>query len=369
MKVLLINSVCGIGSTGRICVNIAQDLENNGHIVKIAYGRNSHVPEEYRKYAVRIGSDMEVRLHGIKSRLLDAHGLGSVNATKEFLKWADSFKPDLLWLHNIHGYYINYELLFDWIKLHPELEVKWTLHDCWAFTGHCSYFTAVNCNRWKSCCSNCPQKNQYPASILIDNSKKNYFRKMAAFTGVKRMTLITPSQWLADLVAQSYLKEYSVEVHHNTIDKSIFKPTQGDFRKRYNLERKYIVLGVANIWEKRKGLEDFVRLQSLLGDRYRIVLVGLNDKQLSNLPDSIIGIKRTNSQEELAEIYTTADVFVNPTYEDNYPTVNLEAQACGTAAITYNTGGSSENVPAENVIKCGDINALLKRIKEICESE
>lgn len=358
MKVLLINSVCGIRSTGRICTEIAAELEAQGHEVKIAYGREQ-VPEKVKKYAVRIGTDWDVRAHGVLSRVFDAHGLGSKRATSVFLKWAEDYHPDLLWLHNIHGYYINYEMLFAWIKKHPEMKVRWTLHDCWAFTGHCAYFTIAKCDQWKDHCTACVQKKRYPASLLLDRCRRNYDRKKVAFTGVEHLTLITPSQWLADLVKQSFLKEYPVEIRYNKIDTSVFKPTPSDFRKQYGLEGKKIVLGVASVWDERKGLDDFIELAKLLDDSYTIVLVGLSEKQLRNLPNGIIGIRRTNSTKELAAIYTAADVFVNPTYEDNYPTTNLEAQACGTPVITYRTGGSPESVPAENVVECGDLGKLM----------
>ena len=361
MKVLMINSVCGIRSTGRICTDLATELEAQGHQVRIAYGRES-VPEQYTKYAVRIGNEWDVRLHGVRSRLLDEHGLSSKSATKRFLKWAEEYDPDLLWLHNIHGYYINYELLFDWIKSRPKMQVKWTLHDCWAFTGHCSYFTVARCEQWKTGCSHCVQKKQYPASLLVDNCRKNYLRKRNAFTGVRNMTLITPSKWLADLVKQSFLKEYPVEIHHNTIDTAVFKPTPSNFRERYGLTDKKIILGVASVWDDRKGLDDFIQLADLLNDEYKIVLVGLNNKQIKALPDKVLGLSRTNSARELAEIYTAADVFLNPTHEDNYPTTNLEAQACSTPVITYQTGGSPESVPAESVVECGDVEGLFKMI-------
>ncbi len=365
MKVLFINMVCGTGSTGKICAELAEKFEKEGHEVKIAYGRHAYVPEKYQKYAIRIGTDMGVKLHAIKTRLTDKHGLGSKKATKAFLQWAEDYSPDLLWLHNIHGYYINYEMLFEWIKKHPEMEVKWTLHDCWAFTGHCSYFTMVNCDKWQTKCQKCPQKESYPATKLLDNCDNNFERKKKAFTEVKNMTLITPSKWLADLVKQSFLKEYPVEVVNNTIDIDVFKPTPSDFRTRFGLENKKIVLGVASVWEKRKGLEDFIQLSALLDENYVIVLVGLNDQQLKNLPKNIIGIKRTNGQKELAEIYTAADVFLNPTYEDNYPTVNLEAKACGTPVVTYRTGGSPESVDLENVVDVGDVKGMYVRIKSI----
>ncbi len=334
MKILFINSVCGIRSTGRICTDLAAELEAQGYEVKIAYGREI-VPEQFKKYAVRIGNDIDVRLHGIETRLFDNHGLASRAVTRRFLAWAEKYNPDLLWLHNIHGYYINYKLLFDWIKQRPSMEVRWTLHDCWAFTGHCSHFTVVKCEQWKSHCSYCVQKHRYPASLIMDHSKQNFDRKRAAFTGVKNMTLITPSKWLADLVKESFLKEYPVEVRYNTIDTTVFKPTPSDFRERYGLTDKIIVLGVASVWDDRKGLNDFYKLAETLDERFAVVLVGLSKKQMEKLPKSIIGIQRTNSVKELAEIYTAADVFVNPSREETYGLTTVEAQSCGTPAIVY----------------------------------
>lgn len=364
MKVLIINSVCGIGSTGRICTNLAQKFEAEGHEVKIAYGRKDTVPEQFQKYAVRIGTDFDCRKHAVQTRLFDTHGFGSKHATKKFLEWAEEYRPDLLWLHNLHGYYINVEMLFAWIKKHPEMQVKWTLHDCWAFTGHCSYFTAVKCEQWMSHCSYCPQLRRYPACYTMGSVSKNFDRKRAAFTGVQNMTLITPSKWLADLVKQSFLKEYPVEVHYNTIDTNIFKPTPSDFRERYGLHDKFIILGVANVWHERKGYNDFIKLASMLDDRYSVVLVGLSKKQLEKRPPRVIGIERTNNQQELAKIYTAADVFFNPTYEDNYPTVNLEAQACGTRVITYDAGGSRETIHSNmsQIIKIGDLQKVIELV-------
>ena len=358
MKVLIINSVCGIRSTGRICTDMAVEYEAQGYEVKIAYGREN-VPEKFNKYVVRIGTEWNVKLNGVASRLFDNEGFNAKKQTKKFLEWADKYNPDLLWLHNIHGYYLNIEMLFNWIKSKPQMQVKWLLHDCWAFTGHCSYFTMAKCEQWKTHCLQCCQKKRYPKVLFVDHCKLNFERKKDSFTGVKNMILVTPSQWLADLVKQSFLKNYPVEVRYNAIDTNIFKPTSSDFRKRYGLEDKKIILGVASVWSERKGLNDFIKLSKLLDDTYSIVLVGLSKKQLKTLPKSIIGIKRTSSPQELAEIYTAANVFFNPTYEDNYPTVNLEAQACGTPCITYRTGGSIESVLEENIVEQGDIiNAM-----------
>ncbi|MCR5575737.1 MAG: glycosyltransferase [Oscillospiraceae bacterium] len=365
MRILIVNSVCGIGSTGRICTALAREFEAAGHEVRIAYGRGQ-VPEGDQRFAMKIGNRLDLGGHLLKTRLLDAQGLGSVSATRRFLARAEEWKPELLWLHNLHGYYINYELLFAWIKKHPELEVRWTLHDCWAFTGHCAYFTAVGCERWKTCCAHCPQKTAYPSSRLLDRAKRNFKRKRAAFTGVRNMTLITPSRWLAGLVGESFLKEYPVEVRCNTVDTDVFKPTESGFRAEHGLEGKKIVLGVSSSWEEpRKGLKDMYALASLLDrDRFAVVLVGLSDELRKTAPDGVLGLGRTDSPQALAAIYTAADVYVNPTYEDNYPTTNLEAQACGTPVVTYDTGGSPESVPPENVVPCGDVAALAAKIRE-----
>lgn len=356
MKVLQINSVCGIRSTGRICTDIADVLTANGHECKIVYGRET-VPEKYKKYAVRIGSNTDVKLHALESRLFDNSGFGSKKATNDFIKWVKEYDPDVIHLHNIHGYYINIEILFNYLKSCNK-RIIWTLHDCWPFTGHCSYFTMVKCEQWKAHCSYCVQKHCYPSSILADHCKSNFERKRALFSGIKDMTLITPSKWLADLVSESFLKKYPVKVIHNGIDLSVFKPTESDLRKKYGLTDKKVILGVASVWDERKGLDDFIKLSDLLDRQYQIVLIGLSDRQLKKMPDNVIGIKRTDSVTELAQWYTTADVFINLTYEDNYPTVNLEAQACGTPCITYRTGGSVESVPEENIVDAGDISTI-----------
>lgn len=353
----MINSVCGIRSTGRICTDIADILESRGHECKIAYGRE-RVPEKFQKYAVRIGTDFGVRLHAGLSRIFDSVGWHSKRATKKFFRWVEAYDPDVIHLHNLHGYYLHLGVLFRYLK-RAQKPVVWTLHDCWAFTGHCAYFDFVGCGKWKNGCSKCSQKKRYPTSLIFDRSKRNYKKKKEVFSGLKDLTIVTPSNWLADLVKESYFGEYPIKVIPNGIDLNVFKPTESDFREKYGLTEKKIVLGVASVWDERKGLRDFIALSKLLDDTYRIVLVGLTEEQMKTLPKNILGIERTNSVQELAEIYTAADVFFNSSYEDNYPTVNLEAQACGTPVITYRTGGSVESVPSENVVEKGSVEAML----------
>ena len=342
MKVLQINTVCGRGSTGRIATDLSDLLHADNHTCRIAYGRYN-VPDAYKDTSIRISSDWNVRIHGIETRLFDTHGFGCKKATKNFLKWVEEYNPDIIHLHNIHGYYLNIELLFDYLK-HAGKPVIWTLHDCWSFTGHCSHYTAVGCSQWKDLCRSCSQLKQYPACYLNGNVKRNFERKKAAFTGVPNMTVVTPSKWLAEQVSESFLGDYPIQTIQNGIDLSVFHPTSGDFREKNDLVGKQILLGVANAWTSRKGLDDFMELASMLTPQQKIVLVGLTSTQVQALPNNILGIQRTNNIQELAEIYTAADIFLNPTQEDTFPTVNLEALACGTPVITYRTGGSPETL-------------------------
>ena len=358
MKALLINAVCGILSTGNICIDIAHDLEEKGYEVKIAYGREA-CPSEFSDYAIRIGNKLDVYSHALLSKVLDSRGFGSKYATRKFLKWADDFDPDLLWLHNLHDYYINIEMLFTWIKARPKMLVKWTQHDCWAITGGCMHFEMSRCEQWKTGCRKCDKKllNYRP---LIYNTVRNYKKKKELFSNISNMEIIAPSKWLANIFADSFLGKYKISVRHNTIDATVFKPTSSDFRKEHALEDRFIILGVASAWSKAKGLYDYYELAGMLDNNYKVILVGLTDKQLSELPSKILGIKKTNSKQELAEIYTAADVFLNLTYQDTYPTVNLEAQSCGTPVITYNTGGSPESVPVRNVIEQGNLQQVFE---------
>lgn len=366
MRLLIINSFCGVLSTGRIVSSIAEDYFAKGWEVKIGYGRGT-VPESSKKFAVKIGNKVEFVIHALMTRLFDRNGSGlcSYFATRRFLKWADEFNPDELWLHNLHGYYLNWQLLFKWIKTRPNMKVLWTLHDCWAFTGHCSYFeigcTNKECNRWKFLCSSCPLKGEYPGSKFFSNAKWNYLAKRKAFQGVKRLSLITPSEWLAEQVKKSFLGGYGVHVVHNTINTEIFRPRDSSFRDRYGLAGKIVILGVAAGWRECKGLKDFFELRGILDDKYAIVLVGLNDKQLASLPQGVIGIKRTHDAIELAEIYSAVDYFFNPTHSENYPTVNLEARACGCHIVTYDTGGCKETVEGYDkavILSGGDKNPI-----------
>lgn len=348
MNIFEINSV-PYGSTGRIMLEIKKTAENCGHIVEGYTGYSYHPIDDISESNIKVGSKYGKLLHILLARLTGLNGCFSFVSTVRLLKRIKKFKPDIIQLHNIHGHYINLPLLFGFIKK-KNLRVVWTLHDCWAMTGHCPHFDMVGCNKWRSGCQCCSQYKGYPESIF-DNSKYMYKLKKKWFTGVKNLTVVTPSKWLADLVKQSFLSEYSVKVINNGIDLEIFKPTASDFRKKYNCDNKFLLLGVSYGWNDKKGLDVFIELSKRLDKNFQIVLVGTDDSVDKLLPPNIISIHTTQDSIELAKIYTAADLFVNPTREENYPTVNMEAIACGTPVITFNTGGSPETV--DN--KCGTV--------------
>jgi glycosyltransferase involved in cell wall biosynthesis len=280
-------------------------------------------------------------------------------STKKLINKIIEASPDIIHLHNVHGYYLNVKLLFDFLADYNK-PVVWTLHDCWSFTGHCAYFSYVGCDKWKSGCKNCPQKKSYPASILLDNSNKNYTQKKLAFNKLKNLTLVTPSYWLADTVKQSFLSDYTAKTIYNGIDLEIFKPTESDFKKRFGIEDKKILLGVANIWEPRKGFDDFISLSKIISDEYVIVMVGLNKDQIKGLPSNIIGIERTESITELAEIYSSADVYINTSVEETMGLTTVEALATGTPAIVYDKTAVPEIVDEKSgvVISAGDVQGI-----------
>lgn len=341
MKYLFINSVAGFGSTGRIAAEKCRELMAEGHECVLAFGREMANCEDLS--TVRIGSPRDYKLHGLRCRILDDHGFGSKAATKRFLDWVKAYDPDVIWLHNLHGYYIHIGLLFSYLRSCGK-KIVWTLHDCWAFTGHCAYFDFACCDRWKTGCHRCPQKKAYPASIGLDGSRGNYARKKALFTGIPNLSLTVPSYWLESRVKQSFLREYPVDVIYNTINRDIFKPTPGNFREKYGLKGKIVLLGVASVWDARKGLSDFVELAGMLDERYRIVLIGLTPEQIQGLPASMLGLPRTNSMEELVQAYTEADIFLNPSVEETFGMTAMEARCCGTEAVVYRDTACEEIV-------------------------
>ena len=366
MKVLQINSFFTVGGPPRIVNGIYDTLIEEGHECKIAAAREKmYKPKD----SIRIGTNQSVNMNVLKARMFDNEGFNAKNATRKLIDWIKGYNPDVIHLHNLHGYYINIELLFEYLKATGK-PVIWTLHDCWAFTGHSAYCDAADCDRWKNGCYKCPQIREYPKAY-VDQSKVNWEKKRKILCGVKNMTIVIPSNWLATLVKESFLQDYPVKVIHNGIDLTQFKPLENNFRKEYGLEGKYIVLGVASVWSDFKGLSDYIELSGMLDDEYKIVLVGLSDKQINDLPKNILGLPRTRNTKELACIYSCADVFLNLTYCDTFPTVNIEAIACSTPVVTYRTGGSAEVINELNgyVVEKGDVQGVKKILAQTKEKE
>lgn len=362
MKVFQINSVCGTGSTGRIVCDIKNMLEANKNECLIAYGRGYYDDSS----CLKIESDLVFKAHVFFSRITDRQGFYSTSATKRLVRSIEHFNPDIIHLHNLHGYYLDIRVLFEFLKKFNK-PIVWTLHDCWAFTGHCAYFSYVNCDKWKTGCGQCPQKNAYPASLVLDDSKNSYAKKKSLFTGVKNINIVTPSHWLANMVNQSFLKDFSIRTIYNGLDLDVFKFIQNNFKEERNIAGKKMVLGVANIWEKRKGLADFIELSKILPDNYKIVLVGLSEKQINALPKNIIGISRTANITELVKIYSAADVYVNTSVEETMGLTTAEALATGTPAVVYNATAVPEVVDEKSgvVVPAGNINELADAIINI----
>ena len=349
MKVLLINSVCGIKSTGRICTDLAQILEKSGHECKVAYGREQ-VPENVEKFGFKFTDDTSVKLDALKTRLTDNAGFNSKKATARLIKWIKEYAPDIIHLHNIHGYYINISMLFKFLKEYSK-PVVWTLHDCWAFTGHCAHFSLAGCDRWKTGCFNCIQKSAYPSSLFLDMSVRNFKAKKELFTSLENLTIVTPSKWLADTAKQSFLGKYNIIPIPNGVDLELFKKSESNFRKDHGLEGKKIILGAATAWTESKGIYEFSRLAEIVPEGYKVVLVGVNKEQWQQkLSSKLLLIEKTNSIQQMAEIYSASDVFINASREETMGLTTVEAMACGTPAIA-----SPYTAVPEVIQTCGGI--------------
>ena len=358
-----VNATCGVGSTGKNCISVSCLLNKNKIQNTIIYS----LGKSDFSNGIKLSSNIYIKLQALLSRIIGNYGFNSYFATKKLIRILENLKPDIVHLHNIHSHNCNVGKLLKYLR-DNHIKTFWTFHDCWAFTGYCTHFVMSKCDKWKSECHNCPQYKKF--SWFFDRSKSLFNEKKKYLQGLD-LTIITPSLWLADLVKQSFFKKYPIRVINNGIDLSVFKPTESFFRKNNGLTHKKVVLGVASIWEFGKGLDVFIKLSNLLPDDYRIVLVGTDDNVDKQLPSNIISIHRTHNQKELAEIYTAADVFANPTREDTFPTVNMESLACGTPVVTFRTGGSLEILDDScgSVVDCDDIDGMEIEVRRICENK
>jgi glycosyltransferase involved in cell wall biosynthesis len=353
-------------SVGRIAESLGVLALQNGWESYIAYGR---FPRQSKSKLIRIGSNWEVFLHGLQTRFFDRQGLGSKRATVKLVRKIKDIKPDVIHLHHLHGYYINIEILFKYLS-QASIPVIWTFHDCWSVTGHCCHFDYVGCEKWKSECHHCPQKREYPASYFIDRSRKNFNLKKELFNSVSNMMVVTVSNWLNGVVGESFMAKLPRQLIFNGIDINTFVPklNQQEVRKKYNLGNRFVILGVANVWSKRKGLSDFIELSKYVGkDISILLLIGVKDSQIKRLPGNIIGIRRTENLQQLIELYSMADLFLNLSVEETFGLATAEALACGTPAVVYNATACPEviNVDTGIVVEKNNINGLLGAIETV----
>ncbi len=356
-KLLQINATANWGSTGRIAEQIGSAAKARGWESYIAYGRTGN---DSVSSLIRFGNSLDIYAHVLKARLFDAAGLGSCRATQKLIRQIKKIKPDVVQLHNIHGYYLNYKLLFEYLNK-TDIKVVWIFHDCWAFTGHCAHFVKAKCAKWQEQCSDCPLLSEYPRSCMLDRSMYNYNLKKTLLGHSRNLTVVSVSEWMNGLVSSSFLNDKDRVVIHNGVDLNTFRP------KLCADDVPFKLLAVSNVWNKDKGLNDLYELRKLLPSEFEIGVVGLSEQQLSHLPSGINGVIRTQSLDELVELYSSADVLVNPTYADTFPTVNLEALACGTPVITYRTGGSPEAVDDKTgiVVEQGDVRGLAEAVMKL----
>lgn len=369
-KLLQINPVIRTNtSTGRIMQEIGELAMANGWESYVAYSGGRDGVKPCRSKLMPVGGKLDVAFHGLWTRLTDRHGLASWFATKRFISEIKELKPDVIHIHNIHGYFLNYKMLFDYLK-EADIPVIWTVHDCWLYTGHCYYYSSIGCDKWMSGCGNCPQRTAFPASWFIDRSKQNLKDKSETFNSIKdKLTIVPVSEWIRGEMSRSILQNCHYQVIHNGIDLNVFdvQPDDKAVREKYGLGDKHIILGLASIWSKEKGWDDFMEMSKMLNEDEVIVMVGVTEEQQKRLPANVVGIRRTENVRQLAELYSSAVAFVNPTWQDNYPTVNLESIACGTPVVTYRTGGSIEAVTEKTgyVVEQGDVKGLLEAVREI----
>ena len=367
-KIVQINVACNYGSTGRIIEQLGILAQKRGYESYIFHSARYAYKSAHQSFC--FGSLLDEYLHGLKSFIFDSHGLGSNQATLKVIEKIDQISPDIIHLHNLHGYYINYQILFEYLKC-KDIPIIWTLHDCWAFTGHCAHFSCIGCNKWQSECFECPQKHAYPYSIF-DFSRRNFLLKREAFIGCKDLTIVPVSNWLADLLKKSFLNCYPIKRIYNGIDTNVFNIlNKNNLKCKLGIQNKFVLLGVASSWGYKKGFDDFITLSKMLSNDIVIIMVGLNSRQIKELPSNIIGISRTNNIIELAKLYSSADLFLNLTYEDTFPTTNLEAMSCGTPVLTYETGGSPEALQPNLgfVVKQGDLENVLSCVNKVKNGE
>ncbi len=365
-KLLQIDSCLNMYSTGHITESIAKLALNRGWDCYIVHG-SRYVRRPSCMKDIQSVSKFGEYIHFIESILFDNHGLASRRATRRVVEQIKQIKPDVIQLHCIHGYYLNYKILFEFLNS-IKIPVIWTFHDCWAFTGHCAHFMSVGCYKWRDGgCFQCPLTGDYPKSIF-DFSKRNYKLKKSLFMNNKNIHIVTVSKWLESVTRESFFSGKDIFTIYNGIDTKVFRPLDDNsLKKEMALENKHVLVAAATSWSKYKGLFDYISLSSLFEDDVVFILIGLTDNQINSMPSNIVGLKRTSSALELAKYYSMADIVLNLSYQETFGLTTIEGMACGTPGIVYNTTASPELITSETgfIVEPGDINGVYHAITEI----
>ena len=365
-KLLQINpTVRESTSTGKIMREIGEMAISAGWESYIAYsGARDGIPPHSSKL-VPVGNRPDLLRHFLATRLFDAHGLASKRATRRLIERIKEIDPDIIHIHNVHGYFLNYPELCDYLAASGK-PVIWTVHDCWLYTGHCYHYASAGCDRWQTECHDCPCKTRFPASYVLDRSRRNYRLKKQCFTSLPNFTLVVVSDWMKAELAKAFLADVPCLTIHNGIDTQVFSPEENPAGSEV------YYLAVASIWLKEKGLGDLAELAGLLAPDEKLVVVGkMSEAQKRSLPEKVVTIERTADVGALVHLYSGATALVNPTWQDNYPTVNLESISCGTPVVTYRTGGSVESVTPETgyIVEQGDVKGMYERLRQIREHD
>lgn len=391
MRIAYIN-VTSVMSTGRIAVELCRMAEAGGHRALLCHARGTcpgDVP------SLRVGNRMDTAAHALLARVTDRAGFYSRRSTRQLVSELEKYKPDLVHLHNIHGYYLHLPTLFEYLKRN-DIPTVWTLHDCWAFTGHCAYYTMAEgapppdgerrraacgegCERWLNGCGNCVLLREYPRSWLVDQSARNWREKRALFSGVPHMVLVTPSEWLKDQVKRSFLGSYPVYALPNGIDLTAFAPCvdenfMRDTARFYGLDKagnRPLIISAASAWDGRKGLDDLIELSEVLGEDYCVAAVGLDEYQIRSLPPhTVLGVPPTGNLNDLCALYTAADLYISLSHGETMGMTLVEALACGTQVLCYDTTAMPEIVTPEvgEVAPMGDMDAVADAVRRLCRS-
>ena len=364
MRVIRINAVYGLSSTGRTVRQLDEGLKAYGVDSTTVYFGGVGTERDYK-----MSSSLGVKLHGLAARLTGRAGYYSRRATKKLLRYLESEKPDIVHLHNLHSNFICLPMLFGYLK-EKGIPTAVTLHDCWWYTGKCTHYTTDGCYRWQEACGDCPRLKKDIPSLCFDRTKEMLADKKKWFGSLKKLAVIGVSDWITNEAGKTFLAKADViERVYNWIDTDTFRPTESDIRERYGLEGKKLLLAAASRWSEAKGLSELAALARILPEDTRLVLIGSMPENAADyaIPPFVTLIPATNSQRELALWYSAADVFISLSREESFGKVTAEALSCGTPVVAVNSTATPELVGegCGEVVDSTDPDTVLAAVKRV----